>query len=73
MLGHVVVAWIRLRQAMVALEKLRDAAGSERAFYEGKIAACRYFYRYELPQIETQCELLGAMDTTCLDTVAEAF
>ncbi len=73
MLGHVVVAWIWLRQALVAQEALSNASGSRRAFYEGKIAACRYFYRYELPQTETQCQLLAAMDTTCLEAVAEAF
>lgn len=73
MLGHVVVAWIWLRQALVAQEALSNASGSRRAFYDGKIAACRYFYRYELPQTETQCQLLAAMDTTCLDAAAEAF
>ncbi len=68
MLGHVVVAWIWLRQAMVAARLLPSTSGSRRDFLEGKVVACRYFYRYELPHIESQCRLLAAMDTTCLVT-----
>lgn len=73
MLGHVVVAWIWLRQALVAMDKLLSPDLPERDFLDGKITACRYFFRYELPQIESQCRLLGAMDTTCLDAQPRVF
>ena len=38
-LGDVVCAWLLLRQAEVALEKLAgDVVGKDQAFYEGKVA-----------------------------------
>ena len=70
MLGHVVVAWLWLRQAMVALEA---SAGEGAPSAAGKLAACQYFFRYELPVIDSQCALLSRMDTTCLEAPAEAF
>ncbi len=38
-LGDVVCAWLLLRQAEVALEKLGGEPGKDKAFYEGKVAA----------------------------------
>ncbi|WP_431969804.1 acyl-CoA dehydrogenase [Nocardia sp. bgisy134] len=58
--GHIVVAWIWLEQ-MVA------AADHEGDFYEGKRAAARYFFRYELPKTGPQLDLLAAMDRTTLE------
>ncbi|MGV9817353.1 acyl-CoA dehydrogenase [Nocardia xishanensis] len=58
--GHIVVAWIWLEQ-MVA------AADHEGDFYEGKRAAARYFFRYELPKTGPQLDLLAALDRTTLE------
>jgi alkylation response protein AidB-like acyl-CoA dehydrogenase len=58
--GHVVVAWIWLQQAMATQER----TGS---FYEGKRAAARYFFRYELPRTGPQFDLLATGDTMLLD------
>jgi butyryl-CoA dehydrogenase len=64
--GHVVIAWIWLRQAMAAHRGLADAdAETERAFYEGKLSACRYFFRYELPAVHVKLTLVRALDATC--------
>jgi alkylation response protein AidB-like acyl-CoA dehydrogenase len=71
MLGHVVVGWLWLKQAMTALGAPADGPGP--SLRAGKLAACRYFIRYELPQIESQCALLAKMDTTCLEAPVEAF
>ena len=38
----------------------------QRANAAGKLAACRYFFRYELPKTETQARLLGTVDDTAL-------
>lgn len=69
--GQVVVAWLWLEQALAA----RRAAGpaSDRAFYEGKLAACRYFFRYELPKAHVQFALVRALDDTCLSLAPEHF
>ena len=66
--GTIVVAWLWLRQALVAHEALRDA-GEDRAgadFYTGKIAACRYFFRYELPHVSSTLAPVLSLDETCL-------
>jgi Acetyl-CoA dehydrogenase C-terminal like len=58
-----------LRQAIAAQGGLASAGNEstgERAFYEGKIAACRYFFRYELPKAMSQLALVRDLDDTCL-------
>jgi alkylation response protein AidB-like acyl-CoA dehydrogenase len=67
MAGHMVVAWIWLRQALVAVGKLPQAHGAERDFYQGKLAACAYFFRWELPRTRHQNELLNNLDRTCFE------
>jgi hypothetical protein len=66
--GHVVVAWLWLEQALIAVGKF---GGSDDAFYRGKLAACRYFYRWELPRIDRWLRLLDPVDRTPLDVVDE--
>lgn len=65
MLGHVVIAWMWLRQAMTALRK-RHAEDANLDFLDGKLAACRYFFVYELPKARTQRALLDSLDDTTL-------
>ena len=73
-LGHVVVAWLWLRQARVAEAALRPgAAADDAAFYRGKLAACRYFFRYELAGMKSAIALLARVDTTCAEMDAEMF
>ncbi|GAA3973621.1 acyl-CoA dehydrogenase [Actinomadura viridis] len=57
--GHVVVAWIWLEQLL--------AVSGNDAFAEGKRAAARYFFLYELPKTSPQFDLLAARDRTTLD------
>jgi hypothetical protein len=45
MAGHIVVAWIWLRQAPVAAARLQGAQGPERDFYQGRLATCACFFR----------------------------
>jgi butyryl-CoA dehydrogenase len=65
-LGHVVVAWRWLAQALVAEAALADAGAADADFYRGKLAACRFFFRYELPRVEPALRLLRALDDTAL-------
>ncbi|MSQ60577.1 MAG: acyl-CoA dehydrogenase [Betaproteobacteria bacterium] len=73
MTGHIVMAWIWLRQALVALERLPSAPETDRAFYQGKLQACGFFFRWELPKIKHQNQLLNDMDRTCLEMQDEWF
>ena len=63
--GHMVVAWIWLEQALLCVDK--DNAQHDADFYRGKLQACAYFYKWELPKIDTQLALLESIDTTTLD------
>ena len=71
MLGHVVVAWMWLRQATAAEAAIRAGSGS--AFHDGKIRACRYFFRWELPRIGAQAVLLQRLDQTCAEMPVDSF
>jgi alkylation response protein AidB-like acyl-CoA dehydrogenase len=66
--GHVAVAWMWLRQGAAAARGLDRAAGADRDFYEGKLAACRWFFRWELPRIGHPLAMLAALDATCVET-----
>lgn len=66
MLGHVVIAWMWLRQGVIAQRALACAIGAEADFYRGKLQACQYFYRFELPKTAAQHALLRSLDVTCL-------
>lgn len=73
MLGHVVIAWVWLRQAALAQRARATAQGADADFYQGKLQACQYFFRYELPKTAAQNELLRRLDPTCLEMRDEWF
>ena len=73
MMGHIVIAWIWLQQALVAMARLDGANHEDRLFYQGKLFACRYFFLWELPKIRAQKRLLDSLDTTCLAMQDEWF
>ena len=53
--------------AWVWLEQLLAADGKEGAFYDGKRAAARYFFTYELPKVGPMLDLVASLDRTTLD------
>ncbi|MFZ2507333.1 MAG: acyl-CoA dehydrogenase [Steroidobacteraceae bacterium] len=63
-LGHVVVAWRWLAQALAATRGL--ASATDHDFYSGKLAACRFFFRHDLPRVRPHLELLRSLDDTAL-------
>jgi butyryl-CoA dehydrogenase len=63
-LGHLTVAWRWLDATRVALRALEDSSASDADFYQGKLAACRYFFLYELPRTEPLLALLESLDDT---------
>ncbi len=64
--GHVVMAWMWLEQRLVAGER-------PGAFYDGKRAAARYFFRYELPKTGPQFDLLESLDRTTVEASPDWF
>ena len=71
MMGHIVVAWIWLWQASIACKGLEQQPDS--AFYKGKIKACQFFFRWELPKIQHWNNLLMSADDTCRTMENEFF
>lgn len=67
MFGHTVVAWIWLRQAIAAAQALAAGTGARDKYYQGKLAACRYFYRWELPKVAAIAATLIEPDATILE------
>jgi len=47
--------------------------GQTGKFYDGKRAAARYFFRWELPKVDAQLNLLASLDTTVLDVDPACF
>lgn len=66
--GTVVIAWLWLWQAMIAIRAEEAAVEADRDFYQGKRASCDYFFRYMLPRAQIDLGLVEALDGTCLST-----
>ena len=64
--GHIVIAWVWLEQHLATFARDGD-------FYEGKRQAARFFYRYELPKVYPQLDLLASLDRTTLDMQSSWF
>lgn len=69
--GDVMIGWMWLWQAWVAKAALATVPGD--AFYRGKLAAFRYFFRYELPGAHAHFALVGSLDESCVAMTAEQF
>ena len=63
--GHLVLAWMWLDVAIVAARRPADDFG------RGKLAACRFFFHYELPRVAAWLGVVETRDDTCR-TMAEA-
>jgi alkylation response protein AidB-like acyl-CoA dehydrogenase len=73
-LGDVVISWLLLRQAEVALKALgTELSASEQAFYEGKVAAARFFTREVLPRIGADRRIIENTTLDIMDLPDEAF
>jgi alkylation response protein AidB-like acyl-CoA dehydrogenase len=66
-LGDLIVAWLLAWHAEIALARLDDgASATDQAFYEGKVAAARFFAATVLPRLSAEREIA---ETTTLDVM----
>tara|TARA_Y100000815_G_scaffold275188_1_gene311999 strand:+ start:510 stop:2372 length:1863 start_codon:yes stop_codon:yes gene_type:complete len=74
-LGDVVCAWLLLRGAEVALEKLGgpDGGGKDKAFYEGKVAAAQFFAQNVLPKLAAERAIAEATDLSLMEIDEASF
>jgi alkylation response protein AidB-like acyl-CoA dehydrogenase len=73
--GDLVIGWLLLRQAEVAVIALeRPGLGAnDRAFYQGKVAAARFFARQVLPRLGTERAITEGTDNALMDLDEAAF
>jgi alkylation response protein AidB-like acyl-CoA dehydrogenase len=73
-LGDLVIGWLLARQAEVALARLDDGApAGDRGFYQGKIAAARFFAATVLPRLAAEREITERTTLDLMELPAEAF
>lgn len=61
--GHTVLGWIWLDVALCAQGEL--VRGGSEAMCRGKLAACRFFFRYEMPRVPAWLQVVKSRDDTC--------
>jgi alkylation response protein AidB-like acyl-CoA dehydrogenase len=73
-MGDLLIGWLLLRQAEVALTALGgEPQAKDVAFYEGKVGAARFFAKTVLPQLTAQREVLENTDNSLMDLPEAAF
>ncbi|WP_248964187.1 acyl-CoA dehydrogenase [Sphaerisporangium perillae] len=71
-LGDLVIGWLLLRQAEVALNAL-GASDRDKAFYTGKVAAASFFSQTVLPRLSAERRTLAATDQSLMELPEDAF
>ncbi|GII66786.1 putative acyl-CoA dehydrogenase FadE [Sphaerisporangium krabiense] len=71
-LGDLVIGWLLLRQAEVALAAL-GASDQDKAFYQGKVAAASFFAHTVLPRLGAERRTLAATDQSLMELPEDAF
>jgi hypothetical protein len=71
--GDIITAWLLLRQADIAVEKLKGDAGKDKDFFTGKIASAKFFCLNYLPHITADRKIVEATDSAIMDIPENAF
>jgi alkylation response protein AidB-like acyl-CoA dehydrogenase len=73
-LGDLLVGWLLLRRAEVALAALdTPVRAQEQAFYQGKVAVARFFASTVLPRLSADRAVVEAADNALMDLSSDAF
>jgi len=72
--GDLIVGWLLLRQAEVAVRAIEAGAkGKDLSFYQGKVAAAKFFARQVLPRLAAERAMAEATDLDLMDLPESAF
>ena len=72
--SDLVIGWLLLRQAEVAIAALEaGASGSDKAFYEGKVATAKWFARNRLPLLAAERAVAESTDQAVMELAEESF
>ena len=74
-LGDLIIGWLLARQAAIAQARLDEggASAADQAFYEGKIAAARFFAATVLPRLAAEREVAEGTTLDLMDLPEAAF
>src|SRR5215813_8802184 len=74
-LGDLVVGWLLVRQSEIASSSLDSgtASAADTAFYQGKVAAARFFAETVLPRLAAEREVVETTTTELMDLPEAAF
>jgi hypothetical protein len=72
-LAELLIGWLLVRHAALALEKRAGATGDDLAFYSGKIASARFYCREVLPGLALARELVENSRLDLMEVPEEAF
>lgn len=75
MMSELVVGWLLLEQGTIAYQALEGLAKDhpDHSFYQGKVAAARFYARNVLPTVSAKLELLSLEDDTPLQMDDSAY
>ena len=72
--GDLVIGWLLLRQAEVALAALEaGATGKDKDFYEGKVVTAKWFAQNRLPLLAAERAVAEGTDDSIMSLAEEAF
>ena len=71
--GDIICAWLLIRAADIATEKLANASDKDKPFYEGKIAAAKFFVTNVLTYIYVDRAIIEKADNTIMELAENAF
>jgi alkylation response protein AidB-like acyl-CoA dehydrogenase len=77
--GDLVIGWLLLRQAHVALGKLDGngfsgpSGAADKSFYEGKLAVARFFATTVLPELVARRKVVESTDNAIMDVSEDVF
>ena len=72
-IGDLVIGWLLARQAEIAQARLDDGVAADQPFYQGKIAAARFFAATVLPRLAVEREVTEATTGELMELPEEAF
>ena len=72
--GDLLIGWLLLRQAEIALNALdSDPGPADSAFYAGKVATAKFFVKNVLPRLTAEREIAANADLAVMQLSEEAF
>ncbi len=70
---EVLIGWLLLKHAVVALKKLPEASVTDKRFYEGKIASARFYMKEVLPEVALHKKIIEGGDLSLMELSEDVF